>query len=121
LSDWIFAQRDVVIEYQRANGAIFHTPKSHKHFVDSVEIVDAVHGTDLARSLPRDPGTLFSLLDSFLKQTVRREQPLGVAILFPYAETLIPESSGDSGAEDRAIRVFVQKWSTDPALLAANV
>src|SRR6185295_14842809 len=87
LSDWIFGQRDVVIEYQRANGAVFHTPKSHKCFVESVEIVDAVHGTDLARSLPRDPGTVFSLLDSFLKQNVHKEQPLGVAILLPYAET----------------------------------
>jgi len=121
LSDWVFGQRDVVIEYQRANGAIFHTRESHKHFVDSVEVVDAVHGTDLARSLPRDPGTLFSLLDSFLKQTVHREKPLGIALIFPYAETLIPESAGEAGAEDRAIRVFVQKWATDPALLAANV
>ena len=121
LSDWIFGQRDVVIEYQRANGAIFHTPRSHKLFIDAVEVVDAVHGTDLARSLPRDPSSVFSLLDSFLNQTVRSERPSGVAILFPYAETLIPESSGDAGAEDRAIRVFIQKWSTDPALLAANV
>ena len=32
LADWVFGQRDVVIEYQRANGAIFHTRESHKHF-----------------------------------------------------------------------------------------
>jgi AAA+ superfamily predicted ATPase len=121
LADWVFGQRDVIIEYQRANGAIFHSPQSHKHFFDSVEIVDAVHGTSLARSLPRDPGTVFSLLDSFLKQTVHSQKPLGVAILFPYSETLIPESAGESGAEDRAIRVFIQKWATDPALLASNV
>ena len=121
LTDWIFGQRDVVIEYQRANGAVFRTPDSHKHFIESVEVVDAVHGTSLARSLPRDPGTVFSLLDSFLKQTVHSQRPLGVAILFPYVETLIPESAGESSAEDRAIRVFIQKWSTDPALLAANV
>jgi len=121
LADWMFGQRDVVIEYQRANGATFHTRESHKHFTDAVAVVDAVHGTDLARSLPRDPAVLFSLLDSFLKQVTHREQPLGVAVILPYVETLIPESSGESSAEDRAVRVFIQKWATDPALLSANV
>ncbi len=42
-------------------------------------------------------------------------------MILPYVETLIPESSGESSAEDRAVRVFIQKWATDPALLAANV
>jgi AAA+ superfamily predicted ATPase len=121
LSDWVFGRRDAVIEYQRANGAIFHTPESHKHFVESVAVVDSVHGTDHARSLPREPGPFLSLLDSFLKQATLRQQPVGVAILFPYAETLIPESAGEFGAEDRAVRVFIQKWATDPSLLAANV
>ncbi len=73
------------------------------------------------RSLPRDPVAFCALLDSFLKQVVHRQPSLGVAVLFPYAETLIPESAGESSAEDRAVRVFIQKWSTDPALLAANV
>jgi SpoVK/Ycf46/Vps4 family AAA+-type ATPase len=121
LADWVFGQREVVIEYQRANGAAFHTRESHKHFTDAVAVVDAVHGTDLARSLPRDPAVFFSLLDSFLKQVVHRQPPLGVAIIFPYVETLIPEGSGEASAEDRAVRVFIQKWATDPALLTANV
>jgi SpoVK/Ycf46/Vps4 family AAA+-type ATPase len=121
LGDWMFGQRDVVIEYQRANGATFHTRESHKFFTDAVAVVDAVHGTDLARSLPREPAVFFSLLDSFLKQVIHREQPLGVAVILPYVETLIPEGSGEASAEDRAVRVFIQKWATDPALLAANV
>lgn len=121
VGEWIFGQREVVIEYQRANGAIFHTRQSHTHFTDAVAVVDAIHGTDLARSLPREPAVFLSLLDSFLKQVVHRQQSLGVAVMFPYVETLIPESSGEAGAEDRAVRVFIQKWSTDPALLAANV
>ena len=48
LADWIFGQREVVIEYQRANGAIFHTRESHRHFIETVETVDAVHGTSFA-------------------------------------------------------------------------
>ncbi len=121
LGEWIFGQRDVVIEYQRANGAIFHTRDSHKHFTDAVSVVDAVHGTSFAVSLPRDPVQFCALLDSFLKQVVHRQSSLGVAVVFPYAETLIPESAGESSAEDRAVRVFIQKWSTDPALLSANI
>jgi SpoVK/Ycf46/Vps4 family AAA+-type ATPase len=121
LGEWMFGQREVVIEYQRANGATFHTRESHKYFADAVAVVDAVHGTNLARSLPREPAVFFSLLDSFLKQVLSREKPLGIAVLLPYVETLIPEGSGESSAEDRAVRVFIQKWATDPALLSANV
>jgi AAA+ superfamily predicted ATPase len=121
LAEWMFGQRDVVIEYQRANGAAFHTRASHGHFTDAVSIVDAVHGTSFAQSLPRDPASFFGLLDSFLKHVVHRGKPLGVAIILPYVETLIPEGSGESSAEDRAVRVFIQKWATDPALLAADV
>ena len=121
LSEWMFGQRDVVIEYQRANGAIFHTRESSTAFLDAVATVDSVHGTNFARSLPRDPNGFCALLDSFLKQAVYRQPQLGVAVIFPYAETLVPESTGEASAEDRAVRVFVQKWSTDPVLLAANV
>jgi SpoVK/Ycf46/Vps4 family AAA+-type ATPase len=84
-------------------------------------VVDAVHGTSHERALPREPLPFFALLDAFLKQVIYREPTLGVAVIVPYAETLVPESSGEASAEDRAIRVYVQKWATDPALLAANV
>jgi ATP-dependent 26S proteasome regulatory subunit len=121
LAGWVFGQREVVIEYQRANGPIFHTRESHRHLSEVAATMDAVHGSDLARALPRDPVGFCALLDAFLKHVVFRPQPLGVAVIFPYAETLIPESALESSAEDRAVRVFIQKWSTDPALLAANV
>ena len=121
LAEQVFGQRDVVIEYQRANGAVFHTRESHRLFTEALSAIDAVHGTEYARSIPRDPSTFCSLLDSFLKQIAHRETAPGVAILFPWAETLLPESAGEAGAEDRAVRVFFQKWSTDPALLSANV
>ncbi len=121
LGEWIFGQRDVVIEYQRANGAIFHTRDSHAHFTEAVATVDAVHGTSFATALPREPVAFCALLDSFLKQVVHRRSPLGVAIVLPYAETLIPESAGEAGPDDRVLRVYIQKWSTDPGLLAANV
>jgi hypothetical protein len=121
LADWVFGQREVVIEYQRANGATFLTREAHRHFTDAVAVVDSVHGTSFALSLPREPVAFCALLDAFLKQVVHRQSPLGVAVVLPYAETLVPESSGEAGADDRAVRVYIQKWSTDPALLAANV
>ncbi len=121
LSNEVFGRRQVVIEYQRANGPIFHTPESHRRFTEAMEIVDLVHGTEHARSLPREPVEFLGLLDSFMQRSLREPEPTGIAILFPYAETLIPESAGDANPDDRAVRVFVQKWATDPGLLAADV
>ncbi len=121
LADWIFGQRQVVLEYQRANGAVFHSRESHTHFTEAVAVVDSVHGTGFATALPREPVAFCALLDSFLKQVVHRQPALGVAVLLPYAETLVPDSSGEANAEDRAVRVYIQKWATDPVLLAANI
>ena len=121
LAHWVFGTRDVIIEYQRADGPIFHTRDSHKQFTDAISVVDAVHGTQFAASLPREPTAFLPLLDSFLRSVTLRSKPLGVTIIFSYAETLVPESSENAGAEDRAARVFIQKWATDPALLSANV
>jgi AAA+ superfamily predicted ATPase len=122
LARWVFGTRDVVLEFQRADGPVFHTRASHRVFHESVELVDAVHGTQFAAALPRDPGSFLPLLDSFLKRVTTQEKPPGVAIIFPYVETLAPETAGEHASpEDRASRVFLQKWATDPALLAANV
>jgi SpoVK/Ycf46/Vps4 family AAA+-type ATPase len=121
MSDEVFGRREVVIEYQRANGPIFHTAESHRRFSEAIDVVDLVHGTDHARSLPRDPVAFLGLLDSFLQQSLRGTERCGIAILFSYAETLLPESAGDANPDDRAVRVFIQKWATDPALLAADV
>lgn len=120
LAGQVFGRRDVVIEYQRANGPIFHTPESHRRFTEVAQVVDLVHNTDHARSLPREPLAFLGLLDSFLQHAVR-DGNCGVAVLLPYAETLIPESSGDGNHEDRAVRVFIQKWASDPSLLAADI
>lgn len=120
LAEQIFGKRDVVIEYQRANGPIFHTAEAHRRFTEVVQVVDLVHNTDHARSLPREPLPFLGLLDSFL-QHAARDGKCGIAILLPYAETLIPDSAGDGSPEDRAVRVFIQKWASDPSLLGADV
>jgi len=83
LADWVFGQRDIVIEYQRANGVIFHTRDSHKHFIEAAAVVDAVRGTSFATAVPRDPVMFCALLDAVLKQALNRPEPLGVAVLFP--------------------------------------
>ena len=72
--EWIFGQRDVVIDISAPTARSFHT-RDRRTLHRRGGIVDAVHGTDLARSLPREPAVFFSLLDSFLKQVVHRESP----------------------------------------------
>ena len=72
LAQWVFGQRDVVIEFQRANGVIFHTRDSHRYFTDAAGVIDTVHGTNYAQALPRDPVVFCALLDSVLKQLLMR-------------------------------------------------
>ena len=116
LAEWVFGQRDVVIEYQRANGADL----PHRG------VAQALHrcGGDRRRrarhraraiAAPRTVA-FFALLDSFLKQVVYRQPALGVASCFRTPRRSFPSRPATS-ADDRAVRVFIQKWSTDPALL----
>ena len=122
LRECVFDGRHAVIEYNRADGPVFHSRQSHAAFAAKVSVYDSVHGTNFAQTLPRDPATFLPLLDSFLKHAVMGDDRISVAIILPYAETLIPESSGGSmSPEDRVARVFLQKWSTDPGLLAADI
>jgi SpoVK/Ycf46/Vps4 family AAA+-type ATPase len=122
LAEQVFGKRQVVIEYHRADGPVFHTRDSHTLFVEKIAFYDAVHGTNMAQSMPRDPASFLPLLDLFLKHAVMGEKRPGIAIILPYAETLIPDNSGSGASpEDRATRVFVQKWATDPILLANDV
>jgi len=45
-----------------------------------------------------------------------------VALLLPFAETLVPNADAASRTpEDRAVLVYLRKWAQDPVLLAKNM
>jgi SpoVK/Ycf46/Vps4 family AAA+-type ATPase len=112
-----------VLTYNRAEGLGFATAEARKHFEDRLRAYDAVHGTSWASDpLPRDAGNAFALLDSYFRHCAALAPARPVVLLLPFAETLAPMSDGAYRTpEDRAVLVYLRKWSQDPVLLAKNV
>ena len=112
-----------IVTYNRAEGLGFATPEARNHFEERLKTYDAVHGTGYSRQpLPRDAGACFALLDSYFKFCAALAPARPVALLLPFAETLVP--AGDASyrtPEDRAVLVYLRRWAQDPALMAKNI
>ena len=118
----LFGKWPSIVSYNRAEGLIFATPEARGHFQEKLKSYDAVHGTSWSQSLPRDAANCFALLDSYFKTCAAQTPSRPVAVLLPFAETVVP--AGDASyrtPEDRAVLVYLRKWSQDPALLAKNI
>lgn len=122
LSQELFAGWPSIVTYNRAEGLGFSTPEARGHFQEKLKSYDSVHGTTWAQALPRDPGNAFALLDSYFKSCAALQPARPVVMLLPFAETVVP--AGDASyrtPEDRAVLVYLRKWSQDPSLLAKNI
>jgi SpoVK/Ycf46/Vps4 family AAA+-type ATPase len=122
LSAELLAGWPSIVTYNRAEGLGFATPQARAHFQDRLRSYDSVHGTAWADSLPRDAPNCFALLDSYFRHCASLVPARPVALLLPFAETLVP--AGDAGfrsPEDRTVLVYLRKWSQDPVLLAKNI
>jgi SpoVK/Ycf46/Vps4 family AAA+-type ATPase len=111
-----------IVTYNRAEGLGFANPAARAHFQDRLRSYDSVHGTSWADGLPRDAQNCFALLDSYFRHCASCSPARPVALLLPFAETLVP--AGDAGfrtPEDRTVLVYLRKWSQDPVLLAKNI
>jgi hypothetical protein len=111
-----------IVTYNRAEGLGFATPQARAHFQERLRSYDSVHGTTWSDGLPRDAPNCFALLDSYFRFCACLSPARPVALVLPFAETLVP--AGDAGfrsPEDRAVLVYLRKWSQDPVLLAKNI
>ncbi|MBW8873438.1 MAG: ATP-binding protein [Acidobacteria bacterium] len=118
----LFAGWPSIVTYNRAEGLGFATPAARNHFQGFVKGYDAVHGTGWADGLPRDAPNCFALLDSYYLQCASCQPARPVALLLPFAETIVPAAEvAYRTPEDRAVLVYLRKWSQDPVLLAKNV
>ena len=118
----LFTGWPALITYNRAEGLGFAAPEARGHFQEKLKSYDSVHGTSYAQALPRDPGPAFALLDSYFRQCAMASPPRPVVLLLPFADTVVP--AGDASyrtPEDRAVLVYLRKWSQDPTLLAKNI
>ncbi len=83
---------------------------------------DSVHGTTWADGLPRDAANCFALLDSYFRHCASQQPCRPVVLLLPFAETVVPAAEvAYRTPEDRAVLVYLRKWSQDPVLLAKNI
>lgn len=119
LADDLFAGRDLVLFYDRSAGLHFRDSASQKDFNRALSGYDSLFGTEYAKRLPRDPVRVFALLDNYLR--LRIADGRRIALIIDYADTVVPMSeAGNAATDDRNALVFLQKWSHDPQLLAAD-
>src|SRR3954453_11500209 len=122
LVEELLAGWPAIVTYNRAEGLGFASPQMRAHFQERLRSYDSVHGTSWSDGLPRDAANCFALLDSYFRHCASCSPARPVALLLPFAETIVP--AGDAGfrsPEDRAVLVYLRKWSQDPVLLAKNV
>ena len=111
-----------IVTYNRAEGLGFATPAARSHFQDRLRGYDTVHGTNWADALPRDAANCFALLDSYFRLCASMQPARPVVLLLPFAETMVPAAEvAYRTPEDRAVLVYLRKWSQDPVLLAKNI
>jgi ATP-dependent 26S proteasome regulatory subunit len=122
LAEDLFSGWPSVVSYNRAEGLSFATAEARSHFFERLKAYDLVHGTRFGEALPRDAANCFALLDGYFKSCAAAQPARPVALLLPFAETLGPSGDASSRtAEDRAVLVYLRKWSQDPTLLAKNI
>lgn len=122
LTGELFGTWPSIITFNRAEGLGFATPAARSHFQERMKAYDVVHGTTWGEGLPRDAPNCFALLDSYFRHAASLSPARPVVLLLPFAETLVP--AGDVSyrtPEDRAVLVYLRKWSQDPVLLAKNI
>ncbi len=118
----LFSGWQSIITYNRAEGLGFATPGARSHFQAFLKGYDAVHGTSWMDGLPRDAPNCFALLDSYYLQCASCQPARPVVLLLPFAETIVPAAEvAYRTPEDRAVLVYLRKWSQDPVLLAKNI
>jgi SpoVK/Ycf46/Vps4 family AAA+-type ATPase len=120
LSDDLFGGRDHVLFYDRSGGIRGATPETQNDFLRALAGYDAMYGSDMAKSVPKDPGRALQVLENYLR--VRIADGKSLALVIDFAETIAPASDISSMAEvDRFSLVTLVKWASDPLILAADV
>jgi AAA+ superfamily predicted ATPase len=117
----LFAQRDLVLTYDRGTGLHFGTPETQKDFQSALTGYDSFHGTRYAHSgLPRNPDGVLNLLDNYLR--LRLNDGRKIALMIDFAETLAPAGDvGGMNAEDRNALVILKRWAHHPLFLRSDI
>lgn len=117
LSAMLSRTKDTVLFYDVASGMRFGAKEMEEPFRLAVNARRLLEGrAQLPLALPRDPYRLFPWIETFLLDPTQHG-----AFILEYAETVTP--NGDvsfMGEQDRAMRVTLQRWASDPGVLATD-
>jgi AAA+ superfamily predicted ATPase len=122
LAEVMFADRAVIIVYDRGAGIRFTDPQAEQDFRTVLKAYDKVGGTTFAQTQPRDPDRALQLIETYLQYQLTENPRFSAAVIVDYAETIAP--AGDPGqlpVEDRNSIVTLRRWSADPVLLQRQV
>lgn len=116
LTDELFAARQLVLRYDRAGGLQFRDAATEQDFR---AILPAQHSSRPKEPLPKSPGAIMALLDTYFRRRVDAGKSL--ALIVDYAETIIPNTdAGSAAGEERSVLVNLLKWAQDPRFLASD-
>ena len=118
LGEVMFADRAVIICYDRGSGIRFTDTGAEQDFRTVLKAYDKVGGTNFAQTQPRDPDRALQLLETYLLYQLKENPRFSAAIIIDFAETVAP--AGDPGqlpVEDRNAIVTLRRWSADPLFL----
>ncbi|MFN7920460.1 MAG: AAA family ATPase [Bryobacteraceae bacterium] len=120
LEQELFAQRDLVMTYDRGSGLDFATADAQKDFQQALDGYDAFHGTNFKAGLPRNPDGVLNILDNYLR--LRLHDNRKIALVLDFAETLAPAGDvGHMNAEDRNTLVILKRWAHHPTFLRSDI
>lgn len=122
VSGALFKNADLVVFYDRSSGVRFKNEAMLRDFTASLQAYDTVHRTTFAQAMPRDPVSVFALLEMHFRKRLSDSTPRSIAFIVEYAETLIPmNTSAQYGAEDRIVQVFLQRWANEDIFKNADL
>lgn len=122
LGEVMFADRTVIIHYDRGSGIRFTDPHAEQDFRSVLKAYDKVGGTTLAQTQPRDPDRALQLLETYLQYQLKENPRFSAAVILDFVETIAP--AGDPGqlpVEDRNSIVTLRRWAAEPLFLQRYV
>lgn len=120
LNEGLFGRRDLVLSYDRGGGLTFANANVQADFQRALTGYDAFHGTRYAQGLPRNPDSVLTLIESYLRLRVMDGKKMALSLAF--ADSIVPAGDAASmGSEDRNCLVILKRWARNQSFLRADV
>lgn len=120
LNEGLFGRRELVLSYDRGGGVTFANSDVQADFQRALTGYDSFHGTKYAQGLPRNPDSVLTLMESYLRLRVMDGKKM--ALILDFADSIAPASdSASMGSEDRNCLVILKRWARNQTFLRADV